>query len=71
VRLRCLLGDHAYAGIRYDAAAAPTSIRDVVIYAATQVGKHARFLLENKRVQNGSSTLEGALTVGFPWPAKE
>jgi hypothetical protein len=71
VRLRYALGAHAYAGVRYDASAAPTAIRDVVIYAATQVGKHARLLLENKRVQNGVSTLEGALTVGFPWPAKE
>jgi hypothetical protein len=71
LRLRYALGQHAYAGVRYDAAAAPTAIRDVVIYAATQVGRHARLLLENKRVQNGSSTLEGAVTVGFPWPAKE
>jgi hypothetical protein len=71
VRLRCALADHAYAGARYDAAAAPTAVRDVVIYAATQVGRHARLLLENKRVQGGASTLEGALTVGFPWPAKE
>jgi hypothetical protein len=71
LRLRYALGDHAYAGVRYDAAAAPTAVRDVVIYAATQVGRHARLLLENKRVQNGASTLEGALTVGFPWPAKE
>jgi hypothetical protein len=71
LRLRYALGDHAYAGLRYDAAAAPTAVRDVVVYAATQVGRHARLLLENKRVQNGTSTLEGALTVGFPWPAKE
>jgi hypothetical protein len=71
LRLRYAIGDHAYAGVRYDAAAAPTAVRDVVIYAATHVGRHARLLLENKRVQNGSSTLEGALTVGFPWPAKE
>ncbi len=71
VRMRYLLGDHAYGGVRFDAAAAPTAVRDVVLYAATQVGRHARFLLETKRVQNGPSTLEGALTVGFPWPAKE
>jgi hypothetical protein len=71
LRLRYALGAHAYAGVRYDAAAAPTAVRDVVIYAATHVGRHVRLLVENKRVQNGTSTLEGALTVGVPWPAKE
>jgi hypothetical protein len=71
LRLRYALGDHAYGGIRYDASAAPTAVRDVVIYAAAQVAKHARVLLEKKRTQAGTSTLEGALTVGFPWPAKE
>jgi hypothetical protein len=71
LRLRYAIGGHAYAGVRYDAAAAPTAIRDVVLYAATHVGRHVRLLIENKRIQTGISTLEGALTVGFPWPAKE
>ncbi len=71
LRLRYGLGDHAYVGVRYDAAAAPTAVRDVVIYAATHVGRHARLLIEDKRVQFGQSTFEGAVTVGFPWPAKE
>jgi hypothetical protein len=71
LRLRYALGEHAYAGVRYDAAAAPTAVRDVVLYAATHVGRHVRLLVENKRVQNGPSTLEGAVTVGIPWPAKE
>jgi len=68
VRVRYAVGNHAYAGVRYDAAAAPTAVRDVVVYAATQVAKHFRVLLENKRLQGGISTLEGALTVAFPWP---
>jgi hypothetical protein len=39
-----------------------------VIYAATQFGHHARLLVENKHTFNGATTLEGALTIGFPWP---
>ena len=68
VRLRYALGDHAYIGARYDTAAVPTATRDIVIYAATQLGRHARFLIENKHTFNGATTLEGALTIGFPWP---
>jgi hypothetical protein len=67
-RLRYMLGDHAYLGVRYDAAATPIATRDIVIYAATQRGRHARLLIENKRTYNGTSTLEGAITLGFPWP---
>jgi hypothetical protein len=69
-RLRYALGDHAYIGTRYDTQAVPTATRDVVIYAATQLGRHARLLIENKHTFNGATTLEGALTVGFPWPAR-
>ncbi|GAC1403694.1 MAG: hypothetical protein NVSMB64_05780 [Candidatus Velthaea sp.] len=70
-RVRYALGDHAYLGVRYDSAAAPTALRDTIVYAATHLGRHARPLLENKHVQHGKSTLEGALTVGVPWPAKQ
>lgn len=70
VRIRYGLGDHAYAGVRYDAAAAPTAVRDVVLYAAAHLGRHARLLVENKRIGSGKSSLEAALTVGVPWPAK-
>ena len=68
-RLRYALGDHAYLGLRYDATAAPTAVRDTVIYAATHLGRHVRLLVENRRIQNGRSSMEGALTVGVPWPA--
>jgi hypothetical protein len=44
-------------------------VRDTVVYAATQVGRHVRLLVENRRIQNGRSSVEGALTVGVPWPA--
>lgn len=71
VRLRYALGEHAYAGIRYDASAAPTAVRDTVIYAATHLGRHVRVLLENRRIQNGRSSVEAAMTVGVPWPAKD
>ncbi len=67
-RIRYALGNHAYLGTRYDSAATPTATRDVVIYAATQLGRHARLLIENKHTFNGATTLEGALTIGFPWP---
>ena len=66
-RLRYMLGDHAYLSVRYDAAATPIATRDIVIYAAMQI-KHARLLVEEKHTYNGSSTLEGAFTIGFPWP---
>lgn len=69
VRLRYALGEHAYLGARYDATAAPTAVRDTVIYAATHLGRHVRLLVENRRIQNGRSSVEGALTVGVPWPA--
>lgn len=70
VRLRYALGDHAYLGARYDTAAVPTATRDIVLYAGTQAGKHARLIIEEKHVYNGATTLEGAMTVGVPWPAK-
>jgi hypothetical protein len=70
VRLRYALdpGDHAYLGVRYEAAATPIATRDVVIYAAAMVGRHARILIENKHTFNGATTLEGAITLGLPWP---
>jgi hypothetical protein len=67
-RLRYAVGAHAYIGVRYDAAAVPTATRDIVIYAAAQVFRHARLLIENKHTYNGATTMEGALTIGFPWP---
>jgi hypothetical protein len=67
-RVRYAIGDHAYLGVRYDTAATPVAVRDVVVYAAAQVGRHMRLLIENKHTYNGATTLEGALTIGFPWP---
>jgi hypothetical protein len=67
-RLRYALGDHAYLGVRYDTAAAPLATRDVVVYGATQLGRHVRLIVENKHTYNGATTMEGALTFGIPWP---
>ena len=67
-RVRYAIGDHAYFGVRYDTAATPAAIRDVVVYAATLVGRHVRLLVENKHTYNGATTMEGAIMLGIPWP---
>jgi len=71
-RLRYALdpGDHAYLGLRYDTQAAPLVTRDTVLYGAVLVARRVRVLLENKHTYSSTSTLEGALTVAAPWPAK-
>lgn len=72
VRLRYMPGQHAYLAVRYDAAAAPFATRTFVMYAASHLGRHARILLERRQPLGGAGqgTFGGALTVGFPWPAK-
>lgn len=68
-RLRWRLGDHAFVGVREDAFAAPTATRTLNWYAEALVGKHARVLIQQFRpVPGGPTALQGALTVGFPWP---
>jgi len=67
-RLRWALGDHAFIGIREDAAAAPDEVRTLLWYAETQIG-HARILVQQQRpIPGGPTSLGGALTFGFPWP---
>jgi hypothetical protein len=69
VRLRWRLGNHAYAGIREDGAAAPAATRALLWYAETQVTPHARLVVQQVRpVPGGRSSLQAALTVGAPWP---
>lgn len=69
-RLRWRLGEHAFIGIREDAAAAPTATRSLLWYAEAHVTPHARLLIQQVRpIPFGRTTLEGALTIGFPWPA--
>ena len=72
VRFRYMPDPHAYLAMRYDAAAAPFATRSVVFYAAALVGGHARLLIERRQPLGGlgSGTFGGAVTVGFPWPAK-
>ena len=69
LRLRWALGDHAFIGIREDAAAAPAATRSLLWYAEAQVGRHARVLIQQQRpIPGGPTSLGGALTFGFPWP---
>jgi len=69
-RLKYYVTPHAYFGARYDTAAAPAALRDWVFYVGTAVTPHARVLLERRSVfGTPGETWEGALTLGFPWPA--
>lgn len=68
-RLKYYLGGHAYVGVRYDAAANPAIVRDMVYYAALHVTPHARLLVQDVHVVGSTSTVGAALTFGFPWPA--
>ncbi len=69
VRFRFHPTPHAALGVRYDAAANPTLVRDYVLYAEALVTPHARLLLEEYHpLGGGKPDLMGALTIGFPWP---
>lgn len=58
---------HAYLGVRYDTQAAPVASRDYVFYTGAQILPFARALIEVKRpLGGGQTTMEGALTIGFP-----
>jgi hypothetical protein len=68
-RLRYRIGQHAFVGIREDAAATPTALRTLLWYAEAHVTPHARVLIQQRRpIPGGPTTLEGALTIGIPWP---
>lgn len=68
-RLRWRIGDHAFIGLREDASATPAATRSLLWYVETQVTPHARILIQQQRpVPGGRTSLEGALTVGIPWP---
>jgi hypothetical protein len=68
-RLRWALGRHAFVGIREDAAATPAATRSLLWFAEGHVTPHARLLLQQRRpLPGGPTTLEGALTIGVPWP---
>jgi hypothetical protein len=70
VRLKYYPIDHAYIGVRYDAAAAPFVSRDLVYYGAVQIFD-ARLLVQDVHPLGGApSHLGAALTVGFPPPLK-
>lgn len=69
VRLRYAPTPHAFVGVRYDAAAAPTATRSYLPYLEFHVTRHARLLLQDRfPVGGGPSSLQGALTIGLPWP---
>ncbi len=68
-RLRWRLGTHAFVGIREDGAAAPAASRSLLWYAEAHVTPHARVLVQQRRpIPGGPTSLEGALTIGLPWP---
>jgi hypothetical protein len=68
-RLRWALGSHAFIGVRQDAAANPAATRALLWYAEALVTRHARLLIEQQRpIPGGPTSLEGAVTIGFPWP---
>ncbi|MEO7039870.1 MAG: hypothetical protein ABI186_07585 [Candidatus Elarobacter sp.] len=68
-RLRWALGSHAFIGVREDASAAPSSTRTLLWYAEALVTPHARLLIEQQRpIPGGPTSLEGAVTIGIPWP---
>lgn len=69
LRLKYYPTQHAYLGIRYDAAANPVVARDIVYYGALHVTPHARVVLQRVQTIGGSGHFGAALTVGFPWPA--
>ena len=68
-RLRWRLGSHAFVGIREDAVAAPAATRSLLWFAEAHVTPHARLLIQRRRaIPGGRPSLEGALTLGVPWP---
>jgi len=71
VRLRYALdpGDHAYLGVRYDAAATPIATRDVRDLRGGD-GRSARTNpdRETSTPSTGATALSGAITLGLPWP---
>ena len=69
-RLKYYVSDHAYLGIRYDAAANPIVTRDVVYYGAFQLLPDVRFLLQQVQPIGGKGQLGVGITVGFPPPLK-
>ncbi|MDP9023772.1 MAG: hypothetical protein M3N13_00165 [Candidatus Eremiobacteraeota bacterium] len=61
---------HSYLGVRYDASANPSILRDVVYYGAFLVTPHARLVVQQVQTIGGTGHFGGAVTVGFPWPPK-
>ncbi|HZX68244.1 MAG TPA: hypothetical protein VFE70_05130, partial [Candidatus Elarobacter sp.] len=48
-RLRYRIGNHAFIGLREDAAASPAATRSLLWYAETQVTPHARIVIQQQR----------------------
>jgi hypothetical protein len=69
-RLKYYPVPHAYLGLRYDAAANPFIVRDMVEYGAVQIYS-LRLLIQNVHtIGTGKDALGGAVTIGFPAPLK-
>jgi hypothetical protein len=68
-RLKYYPTPHSYLGIRYDAAANPIILRDMVYYGALAITRHVRFLVQDVYViGSGKTNFGAAITIGFPWP---
>jgi hypothetical protein len=70
LRAKYYVTPHAYFGVRYDAYDNPFITRDVTYYGGFMLFGRARILVQNVQTIGGTASLGGALTVGFPWPAK-
>lgn len=69
-RVKYYITPHSYFGVRYDASANPTIVRDFVYYFAFHVTPHARLLFQQVQTVGGPGHFGAALTVGAPWPPK-
>jgi hypothetical protein len=67
-RLKYYVTPHSYLAVRYDAAANPAILRDMVYYGALMVTPHARLVVQDVQTIGGSSNLGAAVTIAFPWP---
>lgn len=68
-RIKYFVTPHAYAALRYDAAANPFAARTLVAYIGALVGRHARVILERRtNVLDGRPSFGGSVTIAAPWP---
>lgn len=68
-RIKYFVTPHAFAAVRYDAAANPFPARTLATYAGALVGRHARVVLERRtNLLGGTPSFGGYFTIAAPWP---